>query len=100
MEELMPLTGRSPRALKRYVNVYRLIKVRWPDTADFMLEEPPIAPYRAVLFLLALAIGAPEEQHSMSFGSGYPLRTPEPWRSIPRSDLAPFQAEVARFSFR
>jgi hypothetical protein len=71
MDELAPLLGRSPRALKRFVNTYRLFKAREPDYAAFLCEvpeipgdsqrsgEPDVAGYRAVLFVLALATGVP-----------------------------------------
>ena len=59
MDQLAPLLGRSPRALKRYVKAYRLIKVRAVDPLALYRDDPPIAAYRAILFLLALCTGAP-----------------------------------------
>jgi hypothetical protein len=58
MEQLAPLLGRSPRAVKRFVNCYRLIKVSL--TADnwkrFFGDENL---YVYVLTLLAVVTGAP-----------------------------------------
>ena len=59
MERLSPLLGRSPRALKRFVNTYRIVKAREPDAAAFLSEDADVPAYRAVLFLLALTTGAP-----------------------------------------
>jgi hypothetical protein len=59
MQELSHLLGRSPRALKRFVNVYRLFKVRQPDVVDFADQDRPDADYRVVLYLLAEIIGRP-----------------------------------------
>ena len=84
MDELAPLLGRSPRALKRFINTYRLIKVR--ADRNFLHEREPIAPYKATLLLLAMETGTP----------GAP---PEGW-NVERDDLAPYADEVARFSFR
>ena len=86
MEQLSPLLGRSPRALKRFVNVYRLIKVSQPSgtlkaflnpsvndghvlvdsTRDNLGPTPEkneaemIADYQSVLFLLAVDTGLPD----------------------------------------
>ena len=61
METLAPLLGRSPRALKRFVNVYRLIKARLTPSEwrVFLQPRAGLADYRAVLFLLAVDTGAP-----------------------------------------
>lgn len=61
MSALAPLLGRSPRALKRFVNVYRLIRVGlspW-ERQLFLSEAHGLAHYRAVLFLLAIDTGSP-----------------------------------------
>ncbi|HST62899.1 MAG TPA: P-loop NTPase fold protein [Longimicrobium sp.] len=66
IEDLAPLLGRSPRALKRFVNVYRLIKASltpyemqgWMARPAF-LNASALPDYQAVLFLLAVDTGAP-----------------------------------------
>ncbi len=61
MEELTPLLGRSPRAVKRFVNVYRLIKSGLaPDERPrFLHERAPASNSRIVMFLLSIATGLP-----------------------------------------
>jgi hypothetical protein len=56
-DKLVPLLGRSPRALKRFTNVYRLMKVRLNDQEwhEFVAKDS----YKRVLFLLALVTNAP-----------------------------------------
>ena len=62
MIALSRLIGRTPRALKRFVNVYRIIKAGLgpEDLAAFVGTRPDDAQYPAVLVLLAVAHGAPE----------------------------------------
>ena len=62
MDTLAPLLEHSPRALKRFVNIYRLLKASLPpDEESGFLEVqgagPFAAPYQSVLWLLALANG-------------------------------------------
>jgi hypothetical protein len=59
MEELAPLISRSPRALKRFVNLYRLIKIGLDDVDAFLAEDAAASDYRVVLLLLALVSGYP-----------------------------------------
>jgi hypothetical protein len=62
IERLAPLLDRSPRALKRFVNVYRLLKASLPpEQQDAFLDDdgPPGAPYKIVLLLLAVVTGLP-----------------------------------------
>lgn len=62
IERLAPLLDRSPRALKRFVNVYRLMKASLPpEEQDALLEEdgPLGAPFKTVLLLLAIVNGLP-----------------------------------------
>jgi KAP family P-loop domain len=61
MEKLSDLLDRSPRSLKRFVNVYRLMKVRAPDSLDFSDCDRADADYLVVLLLLAEMIGRPDE---------------------------------------
>jgi hypothetical protein len=63
IDELAPLLGRSPRALKRFANVYRLMKAGLTpaERASFMKGQNfRMAGYQAVLFLLAVDTGLPE----------------------------------------
>jgi hypothetical protein len=57
IDELSVILGRSPRSLKRFVNVYRLLKAGLSEDGQRVLIE--LGQYRAVLFLLALVTGAP-----------------------------------------
>jgi len=61
MSGLAPLLGRSPRTLKRFVNVYRLIRVGLSpyERQLFLNAARGLADYRSVLFLLAVDTGAP-----------------------------------------
>jgi hypothetical protein len=59
--ELAPLLGRSPRALKRFVNVYRLVKAGLSEREErrFLNDSSSLCDYQAVLFLLAVDTGLP-----------------------------------------
>jgi KAP-like P-loop domain-containing protein len=62
IDQLAPLLGRSPRALKRFVNLYRLIKAGLtPLEHDAFVRqsENALGDYAAVLFLLAVDTGLP-----------------------------------------
>ncbi|HEX3444379.1 MAG TPA: hypothetical protein VHS80_06645 [Chthoniobacterales bacterium] len=61
MGELARFIGRSPRATKRFVNVYRLIKAALPaDEIDaFVGSASAPGPFRGVMLLLALVTGVP-----------------------------------------
>jgi len=61
MEVLSPLLGRSPRALKRFINVYRLLKAGLDSTEldAFMAGKGSVSRYRAILLLLAVVTGMP-----------------------------------------
>jgi hypothetical protein len=62
IDQLAPLLGRSPRSLKRFVNLYRLIKARLTPSehkAFTRKSDRSIADYEAVLFLLAVDTGLP-----------------------------------------
>lgn len=60
-EKLAPILGRSPRSIKRFINVYRLVKIGIPssEAESFLKEEDLVAPYKLVMFLLAIATGLP-----------------------------------------
>ncbi len=61
MTTLAPVLGRSPRALKRFVNVYRLIKAGLGPHEERSFPRPgnPLGHYQAVLLLLAVDTGTP-----------------------------------------
>ncbi|AUI58537.1 P-loop NTPase fold protein [Amycolatopsis sp. BJA-103] len=58
---LAPLV-RSPRAAKRLLNLYRLLRARLAgeDLAEFLADGDREAPFRAVLVLLSVLVGYPE----------------------------------------
>ncbi|MEX2301402.1 MAG: P-loop NTPase fold protein [Bryobacterales bacterium] len=63
MLDLSNVVGRSPRAVKRFVNVYRLYRARISDPVELAVlvgtaEQP--GSFRAVLILLAVITGMPE----------------------------------------
>lgn len=63
IDTLTPLLGRSPRSLKRFVNVYRLLKAGLsPDEQDEFHGADKSDSW-AVLFLLAIDTGAPLAAH-------------------------------------
>jgi len=61
MKKLTEVLGRSPRALKRFVNVYRLIKagLEEHELQAFTRPRLPLSDFQVVLFLLAVDTGAP-----------------------------------------
>ena len=61
MKELSPLIGRSPRAVKRFLNCYRLIKVglRPAQLKVFIGKNGESTQYRALMILLGVITGAP-----------------------------------------
>ncbi len=62
MIELRHVVGRSPRAVKRFVNVYRLVRAGIPDSRlrGFLGTDEEPGPYRVVLIFLAVGMGAPD----------------------------------------
>jgi KAP family P-loop domain len=58
---LSPLV-RSPRAAKRLLNLYRLLRARFAgdELAEFLSDGTREAPFRAVLVLLSVVVGHPE----------------------------------------
>lgn len=62
MERLASLYGRSPRAIKRYVNCYRLFRsmIKEQGSIDYTKALPTGGyPYELPLLLMAIVIGAP-----------------------------------------
>jgi hypothetical protein len=62
MDQVAPLMPRTPRAIKRFVNIYRLYKVALstPALGKFLGTPEHPGNFRAVQILLALVIGAPD----------------------------------------
>lgn len=68
IDSLLSLLGRSPRALKRFVNLYRLIKAGLTPTEHEVFIRRSIEAlddYEAVLFLLAVDTGLPRASTAM-----------------------------------
>ncbi len=61
MAQLAPIIGRSPRATKRFVNVYRLLKAALPMDEHDAFAGGGEAPggFRAAMLLLAVTAGLP-----------------------------------------
>ncbi|HEY0321990.1 MAG TPA: P-loop NTPase fold protein [Pyrinomonadaceae bacterium] len=61
VHELTPLMGRSPRAVKRFINTYRLLKAGLTpnERAAFLDETVDLGQFRIVLFLLSIITGLP-----------------------------------------
>ena len=51
----------TPRAAKRYVNVYRLLRASLPDEKRANLEDEALGGFRRVLLMLAILTGFPQE---------------------------------------
>lgn len=61
MKQLVPLIGRSPRAVKRFLNCYRLIKVGLTpaEFESFVGTEGESQSYKAAMILLGVITGTP-----------------------------------------
>lgn len=59
MGELRSLLGKTPRSVKRFINIYRLIKVISLNQEAKFVEDRPDANFKLVLFLLAVLTGLP-----------------------------------------
>lgn len=64
---LARLVGRSPRAVKRFVNTYRLIRASVPvsDLKAFLGSAQAPGRHRLVLVLLGIAIGTPDKAEEL-----------------------------------
>ena len=62
MKELAPLIGRSPRAVKRFLNCYRLVKVGLTEKQFelFLGQNGEGHGYKAAMILLGIITGAPK----------------------------------------
>ncbi|HEX3649041.1 MAG TPA: P-loop NTPase fold protein [Pseudonocardiaceae bacterium] len=80
LESLAPLVA-SPRAAKRLMNLYRLVRARLTgaELDGFLRFDNPNAPYRAVLVLLAALVGQPGEAPALFRALG----------SVPGTELLP-----------
>jgi hypothetical protein len=89
MKQLVPLIGRSPRAVKRFLNCYRLIKVGLtPAEFQDFVEEGKSSNYKAVMILLGVITGAPTV-------SSFMLDKLKNWQSPERNVLAFFDTFAA-----
>jgi hypothetical protein len=66
MKELAPLIGRSPRAVKRFLNCYRLVKVGLNEKQFevFMGTNGDGSGYKAAMILLGIITGTPKVSSS------------------------------------
>ena len=67
LKGMAPIVSESPRTVKRFVNLYRLVKAGhpWPDVEhaagwDFVGDNGKSPEYRAAIILLAVAVAKPE----------------------------------------
>jgi hypothetical protein len=104
ISDLAPLLGRSPRTLKRFVNVYRLIRVGlspW-ERELFLSDAHGLPDYRAVLLLLAIDTGAPKVATPFfntirELMASIPLEPPRERKSkagVPRRSLSALLAKL------
>lgn len=59
IDDLRSLLGQTPRSVKRFVNIYRLIKAISLNQGMKFVEDSPYANFKLVLFLLAVLTGVP-----------------------------------------
>jgi hypothetical protein len=61
--EIGALVGKSPRAVKRFLNTYRIIRARQRGSGldEFLAEKAGIPRYPVAILLLAIDIGQPDE---------------------------------------
>jgi hypothetical protein len=111
MEEVSPILGSTPRSLKRFVNLYLLVKaiaVTEAGGVEFINRDDEFAPYRIVIFLLALStshpthagclfatINEPPHGWTLSKGVGEIAEAME-WMTGPRLGWGNLQADVLR----
>jgi hypothetical protein len=85
----------SPRAAKRFVNVYRLFKAKVePNAEDFeKLTRPGTGDYRAALVLLAILTGFPEQATEILRDLIKPGAEPRLWPFLEKYRPAPRRAD-------
>ncbi|MDP3072824.1 MAG: P-loop NTPase fold protein [Opitutaceae bacterium] len=123
MKWLAPLIGRSPRATKRFVNIYRLLKAAVPQAEQRVFAA---GGFRVPMLLLAVAakdLGLAQKIHAATGRASADLREalanlspqltdpvaekiPEPlqvtenaWKEMKPEDFSYWQRRVAQFSF-
>ena len=123
MQALAPLLGTTPRTTKRFVNIYRILKVRAQDRPQFLRERGPASEYKVVMFLLAVTTGLPDlapafyssllstaggrvgdldlppGEDRERLHSWYKRPEGRPWADLPVTAVAPYAPDVRRFSF-
>ncbi|RSM87979.1 hypothetical protein DMH04_09685 [Kibdelosporangium aridum] len=98
---------KTPRTVKKLVNLYRLVRIGIPDAE---LEAFVAGPYQAVLILLTLLVADPEEARSvftrLTTAKDLAEALPPNWLTVPEdqvhSDVATYRTwtgTIARFSF-
>jgi KAP family P-loop domain len=76
MQELALVIGRSPRATKRFVNCYRLLKAALTETELLRLKDDELGGLTAPMFMLAVVTGAPNLSGSFLSDEPTTVRTP------------------------
>ncbi len=84
LQAMGPLAAKSPRAVKKMINLYRLLRVRYTDENldDFLADGKPGVPsYRELLFALACENGLSAETRTKirESISGIANPGPNPW---------------------
>jgi hypothetical protein len=118
IQKLTPLLSRSPRALKRFANVYRMIKASLPpdEAREMNFGHTSFGPpFRVILLTLAISTGFPEPATeilaALSQGKPFPQSLPPEvsnwldqhipdWRLQPTQDLIKWAKRVSRYTFR
>lgn len=113
IRSLAPLLDCSPRSVKRFMNVYRLMKASLPpeEQAAFLEDGGPLgAPYKIVLLLLAILNGMPAyfdalRQALLALPQAEPISDApdpvlmgpqdEPGRDAPKTNLESIIAKIA-----
>jgi hypothetical protein len=91
MKELAPLIGRSPRAIKRFLNCYRLIKVRLNDTdLKVFIDDGRSNKFRSAMLLLGVITGTPRV-------SAYVLEVLDEWPRSRPATLENLQHALAAY---
>jgi len=88
MSSLAKLVGRSPRAVKRFLNCYRLIKVSLPpEELEAFVDEGESYKFKAVMILLGIITGAPTV-------SLYVVEEIENWQPDENATMADFSSKL------
>ena len=90
LKQLGPLSAKSPRAVKRMINIYRLMRVRLEDSQlkPFLGPGTDDTPsYRAVLFALACEVGLPPTTMSAAAKELSQMKQPD-WKRLSGTNTA------------